>query len=372
MNNIENYLLDEAAVFVAGKNYDIIFNTTAPGLAWIDCGDRRYYDHANGNIKSEETVHRITIPMEKLDNAKEYTIYFRESIDRKAYFPVTGDECSKHYNFRPVEKKEEYKFYFLADTHNEYELPIKAASKYADEIDFLMLGGDIPNDCENFDKGLRTIFRISAVTKGEIPVVTARGNHDTRGHIAPTYHRYSPLVDGEMYFTFAIGDIFGIILDCGEDKPDSHPEYGFVNCFEPYRESVTAFLQDVAEKGEYKNYKHTLVICHERVNAHNHTFFALEYEKWVKAINEISPDAMLCGHEHFCKVFPKGQKHFDTDTVIDFNTVVAGQVRGNKRTTNASLEPGYTGAFYTLNETTLSVSFTNDKQEIEETHEIKL
>ena len=373
MSIMSDYLLDEAVVFVAGENYDIIWNTSKPGLAWVKCGDKTYYDHANGNIKSEETVHRVTVPMKVLDEAKEYTIFFRESIDRKAYFPVTGDECTKTYSFRPVTAKEQYKFYSIADTHNEYEAPINAASPYIGDIDFLLLCGDIPNDCENFDHGLRTIFRISgAVAKGEIPVVSARGNHDTRGHIAPTYHRYSPLVNGEVYFTFAIGDIYGIILDCGEDKPDDHPEYGFVNCFEPYREGVTAFLQEVADKEEYKNYKHVLVLCHERVNAHNHCHFIGEYEKWVKAINKISPDAMICGHEHFCKIFPKGQKHFETDTVIDFTTIVAGQVRGNKRTTNASLPYGYTGGLFTLDSTKLSVSFTNDKHEVEETHEINL
>ncbi len=373
MENMDKYLLDEAVVFVAGMNYDIIWNTNAPGLAWVCCGEKKYYDHANGNIKSEETVHRVTIPMSALDEAGQYTICFRESIDRKAYFPVTGDECQKTYKFRPVKKNKEYKFYFLADTHNEYEDPIKAAQKYADEIDFLMLGGDIPNDCENFDKGLRTIFRISgAVAKGEIPVVSARGNHDTRGHIAPTYHRYSPLVNGEMYFTFVIGDIFGIILDCGEDKPDDHAEYGFVNCFEPYRNAVTEFIEDVAEKGEYKNYKHTFVICHERVNAGNHKSFIGEYERWVKAINKISPDAMLCGHEHTCKIFPKGQRHFETDTVIEFDTVVTGQVRGNKRTTNANLPKGYTGGFFTLTDDELKIAFTNDEHEIESEHVITL
>ena len=81
---------------------------------------------------------------------------------------------------------------------------------------------------------------------------------------------------------------------------------------------------------------------------------------------------MICGHEHFCKIFPKGQKHFETDTVIDFTTIVAGQVRGNKRTTNASLPYGYTGGLFTLDSTKLSVSFTNDKHEVEETHEINL
>lgn len=373
MASMESYLLDEAVVFVAGSNYDIIWNTTKQGLAWIECGGKKFYDMANGNIKSEETVHRVTIPMSVLDAAGEYSIFFRESIDRKAYFPVTGDECSKSYKFRPVQKGKDYKFYFIADTHNEYEDPIKAAEKYSDEIDFLMLGGDIPNDCENFDKGLRTIFRISgAIAKGEIPVISARGNHDTRGHIAPEYHRYSPLVNGEMYFTFVIGDIFGIILDCGEDKPDDHPEYGFVNCFEPYRNGVTQWLEDVAEKGEYKNYKHTLVICHERVNAHNHSLFISEYERWVKAINKIAPDAMLCGHEHVCKVFPKGARHFETDTLLEFNTIVTGQIRGNKRTTNANLPKGYCGGFFTLTSNAITVDFTNDMHEIESTHTIEL
>lgn len=370
--NTMPHLLDEAAVFVASDSYDIIWNTSVPGLAWVDCGGKRFYDHANGNIKSEETIHKITVPADLLDNSGKYTVFFRESIDRRAYFPLTGEEESKTYSFRPVKKKDDYEFYFIADTHSEYETPCRASKSYKKTMDFLVLGGDIPTDCESFEE-IRTIFRIAAeITDGEIPVVSARGNHDTRGHIAPLYHKYSPLVDGQVYFTFELGSIFGIILDCGEDKPDNHPEYGFVNCFEPYRRGVTAFLERVTAEEKYKSFDHVLVICHERVDAANHGLFISEYEKWVKCINKISPDAMLCGHEHECRLLKKGRRHFDTDTVIDFDTIIAGQVRGNPRTNNSDKPAGYTGCRIRLSKDVLTAEFTNDKSEVEETHNIRL
>ena len=103
---MKEYLLDEAAVFAATDHYDIIWNTTEKGLAYVECGGKKFYDHANGNVKSEETVHKVSVPKNVLDEAKEYTINFREVFERKPYFPTSSEDLfSKTYAFRPVTEK---------------------------------------------------------------------------------------------------------------------------------------------------------------------------------------------------------------------------------------------------------------------------
>ena len=89
---MKEYLLDEAAVFAATDHYDIIWNTTEKGLAYVECGGKKFYDHANGNVKSEETVHKVSVPKNVLDEAKEYTINFREVFERKPYFPTSSED----------------------------------------------------------------------------------------------------------------------------------------------------------------------------------------------------------------------------------------------------------------------------------------
>ena len=59
------------------------------------------------------------------------------------------------------------------------------------------------------------------------------------------------LDQGNTYYTFRIGSVWGMFLDCGEDKLDSHEEYGGTVCFHRFRERETAFIKDViARSGE--------------------------------------------------------------------------------------------------------------------------
>ncbi len=356
-----NHLLDEAAVFVATDHYDIIWNTTVKGLAYVECGGKRFFDHANGNVKSDETVHKVSVPKDVLDNAKEYTIYFREVYERKPYFPTSSEELfSKTYAFRPVPEKESYNFYFISDTHNDAVYAPKAASYYAAGLDFLVLGGDVPDKSDCFES-IRTVFKICAdVTKGEIPVVNARGNHDTRGQIACDFYKYTATQNGEMFYTFRLGKIFGIVLDCGEDKTDDHKEYGGLAAFEPYRERVTEFLRDISATKPFATDDIVLIVCHERPDAPSHSPFKEIYGRWTQYINEINPAAMICGHEHKCEIHESGRSYFDTDIKCNFLTVVGSQIRGNKATINADFEPGFTGTYYEVSKNAFAVSFTDD------------
>ena len=65
------YLIEEAVVYVAGDYYNIIWNTTEKGLAWVEICGEKYYDADNGNIKSEEFVHKVKVPQLYGKTAKE-------------------------------------------------------------------------------------------------------------------------------------------------------------------------------------------------------------------------------------------------------------------------------------------------------------
>ena len=95
----------------------------------------------------------------------------------------------------------------------------------------LILNGDIPAESAT-PESIRGIYDItSALTGGRLPVVFARGNHDYRGRVATDLPQYIGTRDGQTYFTFRIGCLWGICLDCGEDKNDSDVEYGgLVDC----------------------------------------------------------------------------------------------------------------------------------------------
>ena len=82
-----DWLIEDAVVFVAGDNYNIIWNTTEKGLAWVEIDGEKFYDADNGNIKSEERVHKVVVPQKVLDAAGEYTIVYKTTVARHFVLP---------------------------------------------------------------------------------------------------------------------------------------------------------------------------------------------------------------------------------------------------------------------------------------------
>ena len=75
------------AVFAVADTYQILVPVTSPSLMWAVVGDRCYYDHANGVLRSKCKVHHMTVPAAALEEAGGYTICERRILHRKAYGP---------------------------------------------------------------------------------------------------------------------------------------------------------------------------------------------------------------------------------------------------------------------------------------------
>lgn len=323
---VEGQLIYEATVFVSHGGYQIIFNTRDNGLAWVKVGDKVFTDSDNGNINSQKRVHKVFVDKDTLDNACEYTIKFARCIRRKPYFAESGETFEKTYSFKPRNKRDDINIYMICDSHSQTAEPAKSGKYFGDKLDMLVLNGDIPDHSGNIDNLLSIYYITSEVTKGEVPVIYARGNHDTRGEIAPEFANYVATDKGNLYYTFRIGSIWGVVLDCGEDKNDDHPEYGGMADFDSYRAAQTEFLHDVIKHKdeEYAAYdvRYRIAICHVRMDLYKDEYFAKHYREWVKCLNEIGVDVMLNGHEHRRNYLPAGR---ETDIgTIGYHTVLGG------------------------------------------------
>ena len=91
-----------------------------------------------------------------------------------------------------------------------------AAAKAFGDIDFLILNGDLPDHSGDI-KNFTAIHRIVAeITDGEKPVVFSCGNNGMRGIYAENIEEHTPTDKGNSYYTFRLGSIWGMVLDCGE------------------------------------------------------------------------------------------------------------------------------------------------------------
>jgi 3',5'-cyclic AMP phosphodiesterase CpdA len=309
----------------------------------------------------------MTVPAELLDREKKYTVCYRVIRKRKPYFTDAGEELCYESDFRPVQSSP-VRIYHVADAHNLVDEPVAAGSYFGDRLDLLVLNGDIPNHSGKIEY-FTVIHEIAAkLTGGEIPVIFSRGNHDTRGIYAEKIADHTPTDCGRSYYTFRVGHVWGIVLDCGEDKPDDHAEYGHTVCCEDFRRRETEYIKDVIKnrKTEYEadGVENRLVICHVPFSEKFSSPFDIEedtYKEWCRLLREhIHPQLMLCGHTHSAYVTKVGDAKDDKGQPCP--VVVASEIDTRKK--------WFLGGAITLGKDGCSICFTDSDGNETETKKI--
>ncbi len=357
------------AVFAVGEEYQIVVPVACETVMWVKVGDTCYYDDSNGILRSARRIHKMAVPMNELDEAGEYTICYRQVIKRKPYFSLTGSVKEQKYSFYPV-KRENPVCYHISDAHNVIDLPVAAAKLFEKEvgkIDFLILNGDIPEDSGKI-KHFDTIYKIiSEITGGNIPVVFSRGNHDTRGIYAENIEEYTPCLNGKSYFTFRLGKLWGIVIDCGEDKPDTNEEYGNMVCCSNFRKRETAYIESVIKNAENEyeaeGVEQKIIVAHNPFTRKYESPFNIEEETfsyWARLLKEnVKPDIMICGHIHKFSVDKPG---CENDALGQPCTIVVGS-NVNKHKNE------FAGSGFIFEKDSIDIIF-NDNKKIIEKHTI--
>lgn len=350
-------------VYPIEEEYQICVHLEKESLAWITVGGQKFADHFAGVLRSKGLIRKFTVPKALMDRERAYTLHIRQVIDRTPYFPKSEDTVSVEFKFRPLPTGE-VRFFCASDVHSKPARGLMACAGADQPIDGLMLLGDIPDSCNSANGAYNLLELAGTVTKGEIPTFFARGNHDCRGAFAEEFGCCSPHKEGRTYFTFRAGDLWCLVLDCGEDKPDELENYGSTICFHDFRLEETAFLKEVAAKGEYKDpaIKHRLVLCHHPFTHQLEAPFDIEldiYGEWAKLLREeIKPTGMICGHIHTAKVYLPGGELDQLGQPCPIVTV--GKPGKNKETEELT----YIGAQLTIGNRGCEVQFINEKQEI--------
>lgn len=290
-------------VYAVEDTYQITFTTQAKGEAWVVIDGVEYNDTYAGYRKTENDIHKITVPMEVLDNAASYTVYTRAMFLRGPYESLQGPVISETYTWKGVNTNDGLNYYVFSDNHLASKAPAAAANYWGEDLDFLISLGDTANWIDHKDELTQLLYLASDITKGEIPVIYARGNHETKGLFADEYHNYVG-ADGEnFYYTFRMKNIWGIVLDVGEDHEDEHVEFAGLARFDDYRATQTAFLDEVLANAENEfnaeGVDYRIGICHIPL-----TFtkvddpLADQKTAWIQRLNQMNLTIMYSGHLH--------------------------------------------------------------------------
>jgi len=166
--------------------------------------------------------------------------------------------------------------------------------------DLVFLNGDsfhyVNNQKDLTDKLLKPV---SAEFAGQTPMVMVRGNHETRGAFARSYKPYFDYPEGKFYHAFKMGPVYWVVLDSGEDKPDSHEVYAGTVDYDGYRLEQKAWLEGVLKSKERKSARHTIVVTHIPFH-HSDEWHGTKHNKecFHEVLQKNKVDAVISGHTH--------------------------------------------------------------------------
>ena len=329
----------EPVVYAVEDTYQIVFSTNHSATAWVEIGGEAYYDLFAGSMKSNDTVHKITVPQQKLDEAKAYSIHAEKMIYRGPFGGFKGKEISREYTFRPVNSADGLVYYTMTDVHHA-RVGAVAAAQSVKNLDFLVILGDSVGMVE-YEKDVQFSNLLAHdVTGGQIPVVYARGNHEIKGAYAEELYKYVGSKNESFYYWFTLSDVFGITLDLGEDHDEGWWEYYGTDRFAHYHDEQTQFLQELAERKPYEGYNYTLVACHIPIQFVNSRKDHVDVKaEWTDLLNQIQPDLAVYGHQHDLYPFLDDQK---TMYNVEGHLVYNSQFKGEEGKTYGGYLTDYT------------------------------
>ena len=244
----EKFAFEEApAVFDTGSDFSVVWCTNEVSIGYLEYvyGGEKYtvYDAEDGKYKADKRVHTVHVPYEHL-YGNTYTVSAAEVIRNTPYTSKTGEFItSDAYSFAAKPEGEKLTMISASDWHQDVESLEKAVSA-CKEFDLFIMMGDPANYFDEYDDILNYVVLPGGnCTKGVKPILYVRGNHEPRGK----YAGYLKEVLGyeNYYYTTSYGKQNFIVFDGGEDKEDTHTEYGGLIASEDYRKKELEYMDSL-------------------------------------------------------------------------------------------------------------------------------
>jgi hypothetical protein len=240
--------------FTGQNMYSVVFATNKSAVGFIDIEQAdgeflRFNSTISGNARIGR-VHTVRVPREQLQNKDYtigvYTVQFRGANGHQAGREILGGT----YAFRGTpQNDEEIVIFGISDWHTirvgsnwQLERMVEIFEEQHGKPDLVWMLGDAGSTTVSEQEFIDLIVGASyAVSGGVVPVIYARGNHETRGR---GLHNLAYMFGMDrLYFHTDYAHISFTVFDNGEDKADDHVEYGGLAFFEDYRLEQMAWLK---------------------------------------------------------------------------------------------------------------------------------
>lgn len=297
----------------------VVWTTNNRAQAWVEIAPNdgtnfysaerpKIYDTKYGRIQATSTLHKVRLNNLKPGTTYRYAIFSKEVLkwesDAKIYYGITVANNAYSRNslaFTTFSQEDDsVSFLVLNDLHGRAQF-MRDVCKNVDfkGIDMVIFNGDM-STAINSEEQLFSDFIDSSVElfASRVPILFTRGNHETRGTYADYLMEFFPMESKTIYQLVNVGNVAFLMLDCGEDKPDSDIEYSGLADFDAYRIAEAEWLKETIKSKKYKDAPVKIAILHVPPMVGNwHGNIHLR-ETLLPVLNEANVTAMFSGHTH--------------------------------------------------------------------------
>lgn len=272
--------VEEANVFLtepylqnlSSKAVTVMWVNSQKSYNWVEINKkgeapRKVTSAKHGLNQAYNRINKVRITNLLPDTEYEYKVYSKVIKEFKPYKVSFGGVIEKGpFAFKtPPVKENAINFVVFNDLHNHPEIIPTLLNKFAPKKDYdlVVYNGDSFDWVEGEGAILKDLIAPSnQMFSTSLPFVMVQGNHEPRGNFARQMFDYFDYPNDRCYYAFTRGPVRFIVMDAGEDKADSDPEYSDLVAFDPYREEQAEWLATEIENPEFKKAAFRVVLIH--------------------------------------------------------------------------------------------------------------
>lgn len=299
--------------------------TNFPVHSWIEYGTDpnlgiRKENIVDGQIICNNKHHKIRLKDLTPGKTYYYRVCSREITLYEAYKKEFGETAySDIYSFTmPSEKNSDFTALIFNDLHKQNHVLDKLVEQVEGlDYDFVIFNGDCIDDPKDENEAVSFMSYLNEKVKAEkVPVFYLRGNHEIRNAYSIQLRNLFDYVGDKTYGAFNWGDTRFVILDCGEDKPDSTWVYYNLNNFEELRQEQIDFLRTELSCKMYKKANKRILLHHIPLYGMSQNSYLPCLDLWGDLLAKAPFNVSINAHIHRFSYIEKGTKGNNFPVVI--------------------------------------------------------
>lgn len=292
----------------------VMWQTHVPASSWVEYGtDTLHLQKArtvvDGQVICNDLHAKVRLSGLQPGQTYYYRICSEEIMLYQAYKKEFGETAvSPFYTFTlPSPDETDFTAVIFNDLHKTIPT-FDALYAQVKEIpyDFVVFNGDCIDDpTDEKEAFFHLSYLCQKVGASHIPAFFLRGNHEIRNAYSIGLRSLLDYVGNKTYGAFNWGDTRFVMLDCGEDKPDSTWVYYGLNDFTGLRNEQAAFLSRELNHPAFRKAARRVLLNHIPIYGNGDAYQPCS-ELWGKALAKAPFDVNLSAHTHAYAFHPKG------------------------------------------------------------------